>query len=688
MIQELDQLREARARLEQKLSASREGGHGCSSGRNLENLNYKVHQTLLQSGHNYYNLFNFLPDATFVIDTQGKIIAWNRAMEELTAVSAQDMIGKGDHEYAIPIYGQRTPLLIDLVLESRPEIEARYSTLFREGDSITAETYLPPQQGRPEHYLWGTATVLYDDQGQVIGAIESIRDITKRKKAEQALRESEEKYKFIVENTTDGIFIVQDWRVKLPNPRMLKILGYTQQELEQSLFTDFIHPSDRDKVRDVHLRRLAGKPVPESYSFWVVTKYGENLLIDLSAVLISWQDRPATLNTLRDMTRQHRREEQHQRVQRLESIGTLAGGIAHDFNNLLMAIQGGISMLLLKKNPGDWDHDRLKAIEQYVRDGAELTQQLLGFARGGKFESRAIDPGKLVEQSSRMFGRTRKDLTIVTRIQEDTWALEADPGQMEQVLLNLYINAWQAMPKGGVLTLATANVEIKEEDLQSQNVPPGRYVRISVSDTGLGMDPQTQKKIFDPFFTTKEIGRGSGLGLASVYGIINNHQGFIEVSSEPGKGSTFDLFLPASSLEHEGSPMDAEQSDLVNPGGETVLLVDDEDMILEITEELLTSIGYQVLTARGGHQAVEVFRKHGHEIDIVLLDMIMPDMNGAETYDRLKDLDPGVKVILTSGYSLNSQTDKIFSQGCNGFLQKPFSIQSLAHKITEVLQQP
>ena len=176
-------------------------------------------------------------------------------------------------------------------------------------------------------------------------------------------------------------------------------------------------------------------------------------------------------------------------------------------------------------------------------------------------------------------------------------------------------------------------------------------------------------------------------GLASVYGIINHHQGFIEVSSEPGQNSTFDLFLTASFLEHEGSTMDADQSDLVNPAGETVLLVDDEDMILELTEDLLTRSGYQVLTARGGHQAIEVFRKHGHEIDIVLLDMIMPDMIGAETYERLKDLDPGVKVILTSGYSLNSQTDKIFSQGCNGFLQKPFSIQSLVHKITEVLQQ-
>jgi PAS domain S-box-containing protein len=632
-------------------------------------------------------IIDFLPDATFVIDTGGEVIAWNRAMEELTDVYAGDMIGKSDYEYAIPIYGQRRPLLIDLVLDPREELEARYSNVVWKDGSVTAETYLSPDVGRREYHLWGTATVLYDEQGRVIGAIESIRDITERKQNEEALKISEAKYKFLVDNTTDGIFIIQDWRIKVPNSRLAVITGYTQEEIEQIPVLELIHPCDRDRVRETHLKRMAGEKPPESYSFWVITKYGENILVELSAVVISWQSRPATLNTLRDKTHQHLREQQLERAQRMESIGTLAGGIAHDFNNLLMAIQGGISIILLKKDPHDWEFERLKSIEQYVQDGAELTQQLLGFARGGKFETRTLNPQALVQQSSRMFSRTRKELTVETRFPAMTWPIDADPGQMEQVLLNLYINAWQAMPHGGTLFLETANVEIRAGDDRFPDVDPGKYVRISVGDNGVGMDPETQKKIFDPFFTTKEIGRGTGLGLASVYGIVKNHKGFIEVSSHPGAGSTFDLYLPTSTKGLEEAGTEADTMVQAKAAGETILLVDDEDMILEVTHELLTSSGYQVLKAGSGSQALELYQRHIDDIDIVLLDMIMPGMNGAETYDRLKSIDPDVKVILTSGYSVDAQAEKIFAKGCNGFLQKPFTIKSLSSKITAVLQQ-
>jgi PAS domain S-box-containing protein len=490
-----------------------------------------------------------------------------------------------------------------------------------------------------------------------------------------------------VDNTTDGIFIVQDWRIKVPNSRLAVITGYAQEDIEQIPVLELVHPCDRDRVRDIHLKRMAGEKTPESYSFWVVTKYGENILVELSAVVISWQSRPATLNTLRDKTHQHLREQQLERAQRMESIGTLAGGIAHDFNNLLMAIQGGISLILLKKDAHDWEVERLKSIEQYVQDGAELTQQLLGFARGGKFETRTLNPQALVEQSSRMFSRTRKELTVETRFPAITWPIDADPGQMEQVLLNLYINAWQAMPNGGTLFLETANVEILAGDSRFPDADPGKYVRISVGDNGVGMDPETQKKIFDPFFTTKDIGRGTGLGLASVYGIVKNHKGFIEVSSHPGAGSTFDLYLPASTRGLEEAGTEADTMDQTNAAGETILLVDDEDMILEVTSELLTSSGYQVLKAGSGDQALELYQRHINDIDIVLLDMIMPGMNGAETYDRLKSIDPNVKVILTSGYSVDAQAEKIFAKGCNGFLQKPFTIKNLSSKITAVLQQ-
>ena len=275
----------------------------------------------------------------------------------------------------------------------------------------------------------------------------------------------------------------------------------------------------------------------------------------------------------------------------MEAIGTLAGGIAHDFNNLLMGIQGYASLTLLDLDPSNPNYERLKRIEEQVQSGADLTKQLLGFARGGRYEVKPADMNEIIEKTSSMFGRTKKEISIHRKYGKDLWSVEVDRGQMEQVFLNLYVNAWQAMPGGGEIYLETENVLLDDEQAFPYSVRPGKYVKIAVTDTGTGMDEKTRERIFDPFFTTKEMGRGTGLGLATVYGIIKGHKGMINVYSEPGHGTTFTIYLPASEKKVVKEKTAAGK---ILMGTETILLVDDEKMVLEVSKELLASMGYQV----------------------------------------------------------------------------------------------
>ena len=496
------------------------------------------------------------------------------------------------------------------------------------------------------------------------------------------LKESEEKYSLLVENANDAIFIAQDEVVKFPNPKTEAMLGYCAEELAKIPFLDLIHPEDRAMVLDRHNRRLKGEEPASTYSFRIINRAGEQLWGQLNSVFITWEGRPATLNLLRDITQQKRLEAQLLQAQRMEAIGTVAGGIAHDFNNLLMGVQGNASLMLMDADSGHPHYERLKNIEQAVQSGSDLTKQLLGFARGGKYEVRPADLNKLTKRSTDVFGRTKKEITIHTRYQEGIWPAEVDQGQIEQVLLNLCVNAWQAMPAGGELYLETENVTLDEDYVKPLSVEPGRYVKISIADTGVGMDEATQQRIFEPFFTTKEMGRGTGLGLASVYGIIKNHGGIINVHSEKGKGTTFTIYLPASGKKVVEEEKAAAK---VLKGTETVLLVDDEDMIIDVGREILKAVGYKVLVAKSGKEGIEICEKNKDKIDLVILDMIMPVMGGGETYDRMRETNPDIKVLLSSGYSISGQASEILERGCNGFIQKPFSMKELSREIRKIL---
>ena len=324
----------------------------------------------------------------------------------------------------------------------------------------------------------------------------------------------------------------------------------------------------------------------------------------------------------------------------------------------------------------------LMNIQRQVQAGSRLTHQLLGYARKGKYETKLLQLNSLIEETSGVYGRTRKQIAIQRELAGDLLAIEADQGQIEQVLMNLFVNASDAMPDGGDIFLKTENVTHKDLQGKVYSPRPGKYVLLIVKDTGIGMDRKTQARIFEPFFTTKELGMRTGLGLASVYGIIKGHGGYIEVESEMGKGATFRVYLPAVDKK---VLQKVEDSDTIQKGNETILIIEDEEKVMEVGQRLLKVLGYQVMTARDGKEAVETYQELWETIDLVILDMIMPNMGGGEVFDRLKEINPGVKVLLASGYSIDGEATRILERGCSGFIQKPFDLKQLSQSIRTIL---
>jgi len=524
--------------------------------------------------------------------------------------------------------------------------------------------------------------------------VAQILDITDRKKAEVDLRDSEVKYRSILENIEEVFYEVNlKGDITYVNDAVEKLLGYSREELIGLNNRDYTSPETAKRMFGVFNDVYNTGKSSKINDFEVITKDGSIKLLEISTFLIIDQDGNKTgfRGLIRDVSERIRAENEKKKLesqfyqaQKMEAIGTLAGGIAHDINNILMGIQGNASIVLMDIETSDPNYEKLKNIESYVISGSNLTKQLLGFARSGKYNVTATDLNELVKKTSGMFGRTKKEIRIKTRFQDGIWLVEVDQSQIDQVLLNIYVNAWQAMPAGGDLYLDVKNIIIDEGYIKTYRINPGRYVRISITDTGVGMDDTVRQRIFDPFFTTKEMGRGTGLGLASAYGIIKNHGGFINVYSEIGKGTTFNIYLPVSDKKEINETI--EPTETIIKGSGTILFVDDEEMIISLGKEILEKLGYNVLLANGGGDALQVYKNNRGKIDLVILDMIMPDLSGNIVFEKMREIDPDVRVLLSSGYSINGQAAEIIKKGCCGFIQKPFNIIKLSNIIDKIMK--
>ena len=499
-------------------------------------------------------------------------------------------------------------------------------------------------------------------------------------------QESETRYQRLVENVNDAIIMRDtEGRLIFANRRFREWFGLKDRDITDLMLEDYVAPEWREAVREHHRLRLLGAAAPKPQEYEGICADGTRIWIEAQVTTVEEGGRiVGTQSALRDVTERKRLEAQYLQSQKMESVGRLAGGVAHDFNNLLTVINGYSELLAAKLAN---DRGLREMAEQILRAGksaAELTTQLLTFSRKQVAQARPLELNVVVEEAQKMFSRILgEDVRLESKLSPSLGHVMADPGQMHQVLMNLVVNARDSMPGGGRLTIETRNVDVDEGfSRQHPEVAPGRYVYLGVTDTGTGMSEQVKRQIFEPFFTTKEKGKGTGLGLATVYGIVRHSEGWIRVDSAPGAGTTFHIYLPRTEAAAR-APARAPAANVAK-GSETVLLVEDEDAVRELTEQMLKSHGYRVLQAAGGAEALELATSYKGTIHLLMTDVILPQMNGRALAEALWSTRPGIKVLYMSGYS-----EDIIGQGQDdrrvAYLAKPFSSVDLAAKVRQTL---
>ncbi|MDQ7784210.1 MAG: PAS domain S-box protein [Desulfomonilaceae bacterium] len=898
--------------------------------RNITEMK-KAEKAVRESERRSAQIIEFLPDPIMVIDNRGVIIGWNRAMEGLTGVAASDMIGKGNYEYALPFYGTRRPVMLDLVIDYDQEIASKYLAVEREGDLLVSETFVPDFHGRGPKWFWNVASPLYDGNGVVVGAIEVVRDITDAKRAEEALKKSEEEYRLLAENTLDVI-----WKMDLDlcftyvNPAIAIMTGYTVDEWVGTRLSDHcdeenltrmaqvvpqeiakgtsgrgaifeavmirkngepIHVEIHGKVlfgddglpiglqgvtRDISERKrseealraseerfrilaegafegvvisrdgiildsnavfcrmsgysleeLVGMNVmemvapefkeiarqyvlsgsEEAYESAFLTKDGDVVSVEVKGKPLPYEGGTARIASVRDMSAVRQAEQterllataieqategilvtdpdgviqyvnpaveritgydrkeligktprmfrsgehdrgfyeamwgtimagrtwsgqlinkrkdgslQHEeatispirdssgtirnyvavkrdvteqldlsrqlyQAQKMEAIGTLAGGVAHDFNNILQVALGYSDFILSDEELPEPYRADLKKIHDSAKQGAELVHQLLTFSRTAEIKPRPLNLNHCISEFRKMLERTiPKMIDIQVSLDEHLPRINADKTQIDQVIMNLAVNARDAMPEGGKLIFETADIELDEEYTRTHlDAKPGRYVRLMVSDTGSGMDRDTLEHIFEPFYTTKAVGEGTGLGLAMVHGIVKNHGGHVRCYSEPGAGTIFKIYFPA--LISDEQRRETNEGRMPRGGSETILLVDDEELIRDLGSRILTKAGYKVMCASDGKEALDLYTARKDEVSLVMLDLIMPEMGGTQCLGSLLSIDPSVKVIIASGFSANGHSTDALVAGAKGFVNKPYDMRQMLEVVRAVL---
>ncbi len=750
-----------------------------------------------------------------VIDSDGIVIAWNKSIEDMTGIKAEDMLGKGNYEYALPFYGIRRPILIDLVLQPKQEVIKEYKSIKWQGNVLIGEANIRDLRGSAA-YLFGTASPLYDTKGTIVGAIECIRDITERKQAEEAMRG-------ILLSVPHALFGVEQRRIFFANEAMEAVFGWKPEELigkstrvifrtdeewleygtilysrlakepvvvfewgipfvrkdgseffcrmsvsrtgaelgeNKRIVATFEDITERKRVQEALRRSEAnyrsfiensqdvfyrsdvqgnlimaspsllnllgyeslddclGRPIGESYYYdpekrteLIRELQAKGRVANYEVVLKRRDGTPVTVETnshfylddtgniagiegvFRDITERKRAEEDRKKLenqliqaQKMEAIGTLAGGIAHDFNNILSGIMGYSELSLKAVQDRPKVHQNIEQVLKAAERAKELVQQILAFSRKAAQEKKPIALAPIVKEVIRfMRASLPTTIEITTKIEEVADVILADSTQMHQVLINLCTNAGYAMKEtGGVLEIGLEEVMINADDrLHGQPIRHGHYLVLTVRDTGQGIPQKNIERIFEPYFTTKEKGAGTGLGLAVVHGIVKDHGGEIRVYSEVGKGTIFSIYLP---LMEKQTKSDKEVDEVVLRGkGETILFIDDEKMVVELSREMLEGLGYRVVTETDPLKAIETFKEGRDTFDLVITDKTMPHLTGFDVVREIRMIRTDIPVVLCSGFQDKEDMDKLKELGINQLIAKPTRMSVLAKAIRDEL---
>ena len=642
---------------------------------------------LRESEERYRAVFENVSVGINVVDPNGKFTQANPALLKMLGYSEKEFRRLGPLDVSHPDDLKDSEQPIHAYLRGEP------------GPWRVEKRYIKKDGG----FIWGDLSVstIRDSDGKLKAAVGVIADITEAKKAEEALRVGEERLELALKGADLGFW---DWDLKTGtavfNERHAEMSGYSPAELKPTVraWKHQVHPKDWPKVSEALNAHLGGRLPFYEAEYRVRCKSGEWKWILGRGKVVAHD---AAGNPLRmtgtslDINERKTAERERERLaaqllqaQKMEAVGTLAGGIAHDFNNLLTIVLGYSDLLLAAKDERDPSYGDLQKIHQAALNGADLVKKILAFSRKSDTNPRPVNLNRQIEEVNILLSRTLPKMIKIELVLSDPLSIvSADPTQMEQILLNLAVNAKDAMPDGGKLTIATRNATLDEEYSKlNVGAEPGDYVLVSVADTGRGMDEETLKHVFEPFYTTKELGRGTGLGLAMVYGIVQQHHGHITCESIPGEGTTFKIYLPAlePGTESAAPPLGLK----ADRGTETILLVDDEELVRDLGKRILELSGYTVLTAVNGKAALDLYRQNGNEMSMVILDLIMPEMGGKECFQELLKINSKVKILIASGYTSGGTLKDAIDLGAGGFIRKPYDMRQMLRAVREVLDRP
>jgi PAS domain S-box-containing protein len=632
----------------------------------------RAEEAIRASEANYRAIFDSANDAIFIHDIEtGEIRDFNQRACEMFGYTRDEMrmldvngLSTGES----PHTQQDALRLIDRASKGEPQL---------------VEWKAKHKSGR---VFWAEVSI----KSAVIGGndcmLAILREINERKLAEEALRENKQRLSNTLNAVPDMVYeLALDGTVLYANDIASETLGIPLETLGEITLLDLLDEESLQTASKEIQRILETGEPSHNVKYNLKACDGQIIPVEAHAVVLERKNQePTILGVARDITEKKLLEQQLLQAQKMESIGTLAGGIAHDFNNILGGILGYASFM---KSKIETDHPFFKYLDTIERSStraAELTAQLLGFARGGKYDTKPLNLNEAVIETLDIIERTiDKSISIETQMSESLPTITADGGQLQQVLMNLFINAADSMPAGGRLTIETDTEILSEEYARlHMGAKSGSYVRLAVTDTGIGMDKETQKRIFEPFFTTKKEGKGTGLGLSMVYGVVKNHEGYIAVYSELGHGTTFKIYLPVSG---EAESARTPEAPAPHGRGELILVVDDEEPIRDFTKDVLEGNGYRVILAEDGVQAVRICEEYDGNISLVVLDMVMPKMGGHETFLRMRASNPKIRALLSTGYSQNSEAQAILDSGVKGFIQKPYQPNALLSKVRSVI---